>query len=81
MPSLAIPMTSTPYSGSSEPGAWDGSEPGAWDAPPLNRLAVTVAESQNITPCTGIDLYSNNRHVKWYLTRERVALHPLTALM
>ena len=49
-------------------GAWDGGEPptascctlnrieGAWDALPLNRLDVTVAESQSLTPCKGIDL-------------------------
>ena len=86
MPSLAIQMTSTPYSGSREPGARGGSEPGAWDAPPLNRLAgawaapplnrlaVTVAESLSLTPCKGGNLYSKNRHVKWYLTRARVVL-------
>ena len=25
----------------------------------LNRLEVTVAERKTVTPCTGIDLYSN----------------------
>ena len=32
---------------------------GAWDAPPINRIEVTVPESQSVTPCTGINLYSN----------------------
>ena len=49
----------------------------------LNRLEVTIAESQNITPCTGIGLPLNKYAYK-FLTdaanRERVALHPLTAL-
>ncbi len=37
-----------------------GSEPpGARGAPPINRIEITVAESQSLTLCTGIDLYSN----------------------
>ena len=57
-------------------GTWQG----AWDASPLNRIEVTVTESQNVTSCTGIDLYSNKYSCQVVLDKERGTLHPLTAL-